>query len=197
MKNMISLFKKNHGYLRMKDIKKADIHTRKVAQAIEEGVIEKIKPGLYKLIDYPWDEHTSFLDIFKVNNKAVICLTSASSYYGLTTFNPSENEIAVPHNTPRFNLDYPPVKVYYFLDKYYDVGIEVMKKNQGSFKIYNREKTVADLFRYRNKIGEDIVIETLKSYISSKHKNINKLIEFAEICNVKKIILPYIKAIVG
>lgn len=197
MDKMIALFRNNHGYLRMKDIKKADIHTRKVAEAIEHGIIEKIKPGLYKLMDFPWDEHTSFLDIAKVNSKAVICLTSASSYYGLTTFNPSENEIAVPHNTPRFNLDYPPVKVYYFQDKYYEAGIEIVKKNHDSFKIYNREKTIADLFRYRNKIGEDIVIESLKSYLSGKNKNIPKLLEYSEISNIKKIILPYLKAIVG
>jgi predicted transcriptional regulator of viral defense system len=181
----------------MKDIKKANIHTRKVAEALEKGIIEKIKPGLYKLVDYPWDEYTSFLDISNVNSNAVICLTSASSYYGFTTFNPSENEIAVPHNTPRFNLEYPPLKVYFFPDKYYEVGIEIVKKDIGSFKIYNMEKTIADLFRYRNKIGEDIVIESLKSYLVSKHKNINRLMEFAEVCNVKKIILPYIKAIVG
>jgi predicted transcriptional regulator of viral defense system len=197
MDKMISLFNKNHGYLRMKDIKNAGIHTRRVAEALREGYIEKIKPGLYKLIDYPWDEYTSFLDISKVTNKAVICLASASAYYGLTTFNPSENEIAVPHNTPRFNLEYPPVKVYYFPDKLYEAGIKIVKKKNGTFKVYNMEKTIADLFRYRNKIGEDIVIESLKNYLSSKNKNINRLLEFAEICNVKKIILPYIKAVVG
>jgi hypothetical protein len=107
-------------------------------------------------------------------------------------------EIAVPHNTPRFNLDYPPVKVFYFSDKYYKPGIEVIETKSGSFKIYNKEKTIADLFRYRKKIGDDIVIESLKNYLSNnKNRNINKLLEYAAVCNVEKIILPYIKAIVG
>lgn len=90
-----------------------------------------------------------------------------------------------------------PVKVYYFQDKYYEAGIEVVKKNHDSFKIYNREKTIADLFRYRNKIGEDIVIESLKSYLSGNNKNIPRLLEYSEISNIKKIILLYLKAIVG
>lgn len=198
MDDMEKIFKKNHGYMRMKDIKAANIHTRKIFKAVESGIIEKIKPGLYKLVSFGWDEHNSFTDIAKVNENAVICLASASEYYDFTTFNPSIAEIAVPHNTPRFNLDYPPVKVFYFSDKFYSCGIVVIKTKSGSFKIYNKEKTIADLFHYRKKIGDDIVIESLKNYLSNKkNRDINKLLEYASICNVEKVILPYIKAIVG
>ncbi len=198
MKEIKEIFKINHGYMRMKDLKAANIHTRKIFQAVESGIIEKIKPGLYKLVSFPWDEHNSFTDIAKVNEHVVVCLASASEYYDLTTFNPSIVEIAVPHNTPRFNLDYPPVKVFYFSDKYYSYGIKVIHTKSGSFKIYNREKTITDLFRYRKKIGSDIVIESLKNYLSNKkNRNINTLLEYAAKGNVEKIILPYIKAIVG
>lgn len=196
MKEIIKIFIENKGYARMVELKKAQIHTRRIAEAIRKGIIEKIRPGLYKLVDYPWDEHGSFADVCKSNMRAVICLVSAASYYELTTFNPSEVYVAVPNNTDKFVLKYPPIKVYYFANSYYSPGIEILKTKSGIVRIYNREKTIGDLFRYINKIGEDIAVESLKTYLMNKKgRNINKLLEFSEICGVKKKIEPMIKAI--
>lgn len=198
MEEIIKIFEKNKGYARMVELKKANIHTRRIANAVELGVIEKIKPGLYKLKDYHWDEHGSFAEVNHAYMKAVICLTSAAEYYELTTFNPLYISVAVPHNTPKFNLDYPPIKVYYFADSYYSPGIETLKTKSGIVKIYNKEKTIGDLFRYMKKIGEDIAVESLKTYLQNrKERNIPKLIEYAEICGVKKKIEPMVKAILS
>jgi len=198
MKDIIQIFKKNNGYARMTELKNAKIHTRRIAQAIEDGVIEKVKPGLYKLVDYPWDEHVSFADVCNSNMRAVICLISSASYYELTTFNPSEVYVAVPNNTDKFVLKYPPIKVYYFADSYYSPGIESLNTKSGVIRIYNKEKTIGDLFRYINKIGEDIAVESLKTYLrNKKERDITKLLEFSEICGVKKKIEPMIKAILS
>ncbi|MBM4176546.1 MAG: Abortive infection protein AbiEi [Ignavibacteria bacterium] len=197
MKEIIKIFEKHKGYARMKELRNQKIHPRKITKAISEGIIEKIKPGLYKLVNYPWDENGSFADVCKSNKKAVICLTSASSYYELTTFNPSYITVAVPHNSPGFKLEYPPIQVYYFPHKYYETGIIQVETKSGIIRIYNLEKTICDLFRYRTKIGDDIVIESLKSYLELKKRDINKLFEFAETLSVKEKMLPYVKAIVG
>lgn len=182
----------------MLELKNAKIHTRTVSQAVKEGIIEKVKPGLYKLINYPWDEHESFADVCNSNKKAVICLLSAASYYELTTFNPSEVYVAIPHNTDKFVLRYPPIKVYYFADSYYEHGIETIKTKSGTIKIYNKEKTIGDLFRYMNKLGEDVAVESLKEYLKKrKEMNIPKLLEYSEICGVKKKMEPMIKAILS
>lgn len=198
MENLIEIFKQNSGYSRMLELKNAKIHTRTVSQAVKDGIIEKVKPGLYKLIDYPWDEHGSFADVCNSNKKAVICLLSAASYYELTTFNPPEVYAAIPHNTDKFVLRYPPTRVYYFADSYYDHGIETLKTKSGIIKIYNKEKTIGDLFRYINKLGEDVVVESLKEYLKKrKEMNIPKLLEYSEICGVKKKMEPMIKAILS
>jgi len=182
----------------MMELRNAGIQTRDIAQAVENGIIEKIRPGLYKLVDYPWDEHVSFADVCNSNKRAIICLISAASYYELTTFNPSEVYVAVPNNTDKFMLKYPPIKVYYFADSYYSPGIEILNTKSGIVRIYNREKTIGDLFRYINKIGEDIAVESLKTYLQNKRqRNIPKLLEFSEICGVKKKIEPMIKAILS
>lgn len=197
MNNLIKIFRDHKGYARMQDLRNNGIQTRIIAQAVSEGIIKKIKPGLYKLIDYPWDEHGSFADVCNANKNAVICLTSAADYFQLTTFNPSYITVAVPHNTPGFKLDYPPIQVYYFPDNYYKIGIQELATKSGTIKIYDKEKTICDLFRYRNKIGDDIVIESLKNYLKPKTMHINKLFDYAEILSIKEKILPFVKAIVG
>ncbi len=187
MEKLLKIFHNHNGYAKMQELRNNGVQTRTIAEAIKQGVIEKIKPGLYKLKDYPWDEHGSFAEVNHANTKSVICLTSAAEYYGLTTFNPSYITVAVPHNTPKFKLDYPPIKVYYFADSYYSPGIEILKTKSGIVRIYNKEKTNGDLFRYMNKIGEDIAFETLKEYLRNRRKmNIPKLLEYASICGVRK-----------
>ncbi len=194
--NMIGIFENNKGYARMKDLKSAGIQTRDVAKYLRDGIIEKIKPGLYKLIEFPWDEHSGFSDVCQYNKNAIICLSSAADYYGLTTFMPSEIYIAVPRNTPRFNLEYPPVRLYYFAEKYYKMGITELNTPSGTIKIYNKEKTLGDMFRYINKIGEDIVLESLKTYMNSKERELNEIIKYAEICGVENKMMPYLKSMI-
>ena len=198
MKEIIKIFEKHKGYARMKELRNLKIHPREISKAVSDGIIEKIKPGLYKLVNYPWDEHGSFADVCNAHKKAVICLTSAADYFELTTFNPPYISTAVPHNTPNFKLDYPPLQVYYFPDKYYKVGIDKIETKSGTIRIYNKEKTIGDLFRYINKIGEDVAVESLKTYLKNrKERNISKLIEYSELCGVKKKVEPMIKAILS
>ncbi|MDA3813035.1 MAG: hypothetical protein PF570_02155 [Candidatus Cloacimonetes bacterium] len=196
MEKLIEFFKVHHGYSRMKDMRNADIHPRDITKAMDMNIIEKINPGLYKLIDYSWDEHLSFLDVAIAKKNAVICLISALEYHGLSTINPSVISIAVPHNTDKFSMKYPPVKVYYFQNTFYDLGIEKKITKTGTFKIYNAEKTICDMFRYRNKLGEDLALEGLKNYLRRKGADIAKLREYAIKCQVKTVMLPYLKAMV-
>jgi predicted transcriptional regulator of viral defense system len=178
----------------MKELRDAGVQTRDISSLVTGGIIEKVKPGLYKLIDYPWDEHESFADVCNSNKNAVICLLSAASYYELTTFSPKEIYVSIPHNTDRFFIKYPPIKVYYFIEKYYKPGIEEFETPSGKIKIYNKEKSIGDLFRYIKKLGEDVVLESLKTYMGSSDRNIAKLHEYSVICGVKDKMEPFIKS---
>lgn len=193
MKKLIEVFEKNKGFARMKELRDAGVQTRDIAAAVGNGKIEKLKPGLYKLIDYPFDESESFAAVCNAKKNAVICLLSAASYHELTTFNPFEVYTAVPMNTPRFNLKYPPVSLFYFSDRVYKPGIEEINTNSGKIRVYNKEKTIADLFRYINKVGEDIVLESLKSYVRNKRKSVPKLIELSRQTGIYKKMEPYLK----
>jgi predicted transcriptional regulator of viral defense system len=196
-KELLVFFKQHKGYARLRDVRNAMVHPREMTQAVNEGEVEKVKPGLYKLVNYNWDENNSMIDVCQSNKTAVICLLSALAYYELTTFNPSEITVAVPNNTPKFKLDYPPIQIYYFSDSFYPLGIEEIKLKHGIMRIYNKEKTICDMFRYRKKVGEDLALEGLKNYLQLKEANINKLLEYSEKCKVKTIIMPYLKAIIA
>ena len=194
--NVQDFFGKHNGYARMNDLKENGFHTRVIAKALSDNIIEKVKPGLYKLVDYEWDENSSFVDITKVNSKAVICLNSALHYYNLSTINPNLVHVAVPNNTARFSLDYPPVKLFYFSDTIYPLDINEVKGSNGTFKIYSIEKTICDAFRYRKRIGEDLALEALKNYVSSRESNLTRLYKVAKDCKMSEVMEPYIKAMV-
>lgn len=199
MDKIIKYFNSNHGYARMKDLKNQSFHPRNIADLLKEGIIEKVKPGLYKLVNFNFDQsiNRSLIDICNAVPQGIVCLSSALSFYGLTTFNPSEVLIAIPNSWKPHKIIYPPVKFYFFRDRFYSTGILRIKTDGKEVRIYNKEKTVCDMFRYRNKLGMDIALEGLKSYLKLKEANINKLRKYAEICQVKTVMIPYVKAIVG
>lgn len=194
--NVQNFFYKHNGYARMIDLKENWFHTRVIAKALNDNIIEKVKPRLYKLVDYEWDENSSFVDITKVNSKAVICLNSALRYYNLSTINPNLVHVAVPNNTARFSLDYPPVKLFYFSDTIYPPEIIEVKGSNGTFKIYSIEKTICDAFRYRKRIGEDLALEALKNYMRIKESDLNRLYKVAKNCKMSVVMELYIKAMV-
>ncbi|MFH0959979.1 MAG: type IV toxin-antitoxin system AbiEi family antitoxin domain-containing protein [Pseudomonadota bacterium] len=197
MEKLIQFFRQHKGYAQMKDLKAEGFHTRKIQSVLEEGLIDKIKPGLYKLVDYPWNEESELVDVCRAKESAVICLSSALEYYGLTTFSPKAITVAVPHNTDNFVLKYPPIQVFYFPLRFYQPGIENVQTLHGIVRIYNVEKTICDMFRYRKRLGEDLALEGLKNYLKRQTSRVHKLQHYAEICQFKTIIIPYLKALVG
>lgn len=196
MEKIRNFLRKRLGYARMFEMKQAGIHPRVISDMLKKGEVERIKPGFYKLREYPWDENSSFLDICMAEKRAVICLLSAASYYELILHNPPEVSIAVPQNTDRISIEYPPVKIFYFSGMHYSSGIDIVKNTGSSFRIYCKEKTVVDLFRYRNRLGEDLAIEALKEFFRQDgRKRIPELMKYAHQGRVMKVIEPIIKGI--
>ena len=197
MEEIITYIAKNGGFATMKEMKDANIHTRDIANLVKENVIEKIKPGFYRLADYNYfkDINLSLVTVCRAEPQAVICLISALDFYEMTDFNPSEIYYAIPHSKKSKTIINPPVKTFYFRERFYKPGIEVTKTKYGEIRIYNKEKTVCDMFRYRNKLGEELAMQALKNYLGQKKKSIASLVKFAEICQVKTVIMPILKSL--
>ncbi len=199
IENIMEFMASHGGYVRMKDFKKKSFRSSEIKRLLDEGRIDKIKAGLYRTanLEYPSNVGIGFVDVSKAIPGAVICLLSALSYYELTTFNPSKVYVAIPNKKHAPKMIYPPVEIFYFRERFYEPEIETIETIYGDIKIYGREKSVCDMFRYRNKLGEDIALEALKNYINGKHPDLYKLKNCAEICQVKNVLLPYLKALVN
>lgn len=194
-KQIEEVFETNKGYARTKDILSAGIDNKKLNILENEGLITKIKRGLYKWNDYDFENELS--ELTRIVPEAVVCLLSALSYHNLTTNSPWQHHVAIRRDFRKPVLPkYPPIKLYYFSLEQYEAGIEEIIIDGVKIKIYNREKTICDCVRYRNKIGIDIVKEALTDYLREKDRNINKLLEYAKICRVYGIIKEYLGVLV-
>ena len=190
------IFYANHGYSSTGDISSAGIDRRYLKDLVNEGNIERIKRGLYRWKDAKFDIEEELINVSKIVPHGVICLESALSYYKLTTYTPGEYTVAVKRNYNIKLPDYPPIKLYYFSDKYYMDGVEKIDINGNIIKMYNIEKTICDCLRYEDKISKDIIVESIKEYIRRRDKDISKLMNYATKAKVKDVVQKYIEVLV-
>ncbi len=159
----------------------------------DRGVIEQVSRGIYRLVDLPPISNPDLVTIALRFPNAVICLISALSYYGITTQIPHKVSVAVLRDSRLPSLDYPPLHVHRFSDSAYRAGIEEQQIDGVPVKIYNPEKTLADCFKFRNKIGMDVVLEALKLYKAHLNFDIGRLLKYAKICRVERVMRPYLE----
>jgi len=195
---ILTYLHKTGGYAHMKELRAASFQTRDIAHLVKDGALEKIKPGLYRLADLPDDPRVGRgeTDVCQAIPEGVICLLSALEYHHLSTFVPKTVHVAIPRTSKPPRITYPPIKVFYFSEAQYKTGIETHKTAAGPVKIYCAEKTICDMFRYRNKLGEDLALEGLKEYLRRRGADPGRLLRYAEVCRVKKLITPYLKILV-
>jgi predicted transcriptional regulator of viral defense system len=128
--------------------------------------------------------------------RAVVCLISALAHHGLTTQVPHAIDIALPSHGQVPKIDGIPVRVFWYSEPSFSAGIDVATIDGVPVRIYSPEKTVADCFKYRNKIGTDIAVEALRNYRQRQRKpNFQALSTFAKIDRVERIMRPYLEAI--
>jgi len=199
MNEIIKYIKENGGYATMGELRDAGFHPRDIRKLMDADAIEKVKPGLYKIWESVDDSQVNpgFIDLCKGNSRIIICLISAIEYHGLSTVNPSKIYAALPRDEKAPKITNQPVKFYRWKGDMYEQGIDKIKTKSGIVKIYDKEKTVCDMFRYRDKLGEDIAFEALKNYLNLKEADLNKLRNYSEKLRIKTVLQPYIKAIVG
>ena len=196
IQSALQLFKEYKGILRTAQAMRLGIHPEVIYQMCSEGIIEQLARGLYRLADLLPFDNTDLATVALAIPKGVICLISALSYYDLTSQIPRQVDVACKRGTKRPSLEYPPIRVFYFSGKAFDFGIEERQIDDVSLRIYSPEKTLADCFKYRNRVGLDVAVEALKTYWNEKRGNVDKLMEGARACRVEKIMKPYIEAII-
>jgi len=188
------IFRQHAGQLRMSEAIKLGISRYMLYKMRDNGVLEQVSRGVYRLSELLPMTHPDLVTVSLRFPSSIVCLISALSFHNMTTQIPHEVSIAVSRNARMPSLDYPPVHAYKFSDKAFNAGIEKHKIDGVIVQVYSVEKTLADCFKYRNKLGMDVVLEALKLYRSQKKFNLEKLTEYARICRVEKVMNPYLEA---
>jgi predicted transcriptional regulator of viral defense system len=187
------IFRSCGGQLRMSEAIECGITRYMLYSLRDKGVIEQVSRGVYRLVELPSISNPDLVTLSLRFPNAIICLISALAYHEITTQIPHSVSVAVPRNSRQPSLDYPPLLVHRFSDQAYNAGFEEHKIDGVSVKIYSPEKTLADCFKFRNKIGMDVVLEALKLYKARKKFNHERIVKYARICRVEKVMRPYLE----
>lgn len=184
------------GIIRAEDVEAMGISRNYLYRMHKEGLLEKSAVGLYTLPEAPVTENSSLAEIAKRLPHAVVCLISALSYHGITTQIPHEIWLTIPRGSWRPDVEYPPLNLTYVSGPAYSFGIQEHVINGVAVKIYSPAKTVADCFKFRNKVGLDVAIEALREAWRSRKVTMDELVEAAGVDRVSKIMRPYLEATV-
>jgi predicted transcriptional regulator of viral defense system len=189
------IFKQHHGVLHTSEALRLGIHAPTIYAMRAEGMIENLSRGIYRLAELPPLKNPDIITAALRIPTGVVCLISALDFHGITSQIPHLIHIAIARTTSPLKIDNPPIRFYRFSDKSFAAGIETHMIDQIPVRIYGMEKTIADCFKYRNKVGLEVAIEALKVYKSKKPININEIMRYAAICRVEKVIRPYLEAL--
>ena len=166
-----------------------------LAQLVKQGLVRKISRGLYATPQRKETEYSSFAEIASKQPKALVCLVSALSFHGLTTQAPHEVWIAIGNKDRIPTMSYPPLRVVRFGGETLTEGVASHMMDGVEVKVTNVAKTIADCFKFRNKIGLDIALEALKEAVQSKRVTMDELWHYSQLCRVHNVMRPYLEGL--
>ena len=170
------------------------IHRRTLYSLRDAGMLERLDRGLYRLAEMAPLSDPDLVTVARKVPDGVICLISALHFHDITTQIPHAVSIAVKRGKQPPRIEHPPTKIYIFSGEAFSRGIEAHSIDGTPVRVYSPEKTLADCFKYRNKIGMDTFREAVTLYRSRSNAKPRRLLEYAKICRVEKLMRPYLEA---
>ncbi len=183
------------GLARPKDLEARGISRAQLSRLVKAGLVIRQARGIYVAAGYePTAQHT-LAQVAKRVPEAVFCLLTALRLHGLTTQSPAEVWIALPEKARRPRLDYPRLRIARFSAAALTEGIDRHRIEGVTVRVTSPAKTVADCFKYRNKVGVDVAVEALRDFNRRHRGKASELARFARICRVSRVMQPYLDAI--
>ncbi len=184
-----------HGIVRPRDLETLGIPREYLLRLYRRGKLSRSGRGIYTLPDASITERHSYAEVAKRVPGAVLCLLSALAFHEITTQNPASIWIALGKGARKPSLELNSLRVVRLSGPSLIEGIETHRVEGVSVRVYSAAKTVADCFKFRNKIGLDVAIEALRDCLSQRKASINDIYRYAKICRVSNVIRPYMEAI--
>lgn len=184
------------GVVRAGDLKARGISPKHLQRLYEEGVLLRSGRGVYIPADADLGEHATLVEAARRIPGGVICLLSALRLHGLTTQNPFEVWVALHARAWKPRVDYPPLRIIRMSGRAFTEGIEEHRVGRVIVPVYSPAKTVADCFKFRNKIGLDVALEALRDAWRTRKVTMDELWRYGQVCRVANVMRPYLEALV-
>jgi len=191
-RNDIVEFVRKAGIVRPRELTSLGATRVALAELVKSGALRRDGRGLYSVTNGDMTEHRTFAEVAKRIPKGVVCLLSALRFHDLTDQNPHEVWVAIEGQSWKPRFEYPPLRVFRFTGKAWHEGVERHVIDGVSVAVTGVAKTVADCFKFRNKIGLDVALEALQDAWHKKKINTDELWHFAEVCRVLNVVRPYL-----
>lgn len=195
IKTGIALFKEHPAGLHSAAALRCGLQPRTLYAMRDAGILEQLTRGIYRLAKAPPLSNPDLVTVALKVPKSVVCLVSALSFHGITTQVPHAVHVALSFGAEKPRLKHPPTRFSWFKEPAFSAGINVHKVDGATVRVYSPEKTVADCFKFRNKIGLDVALEALKLCLKKKRSKPDELLKYARICRVEKVMRPYLEAL--
>ena len=193
---VLKLARRNQG-VTARELATTGIHRQVLSRLVEAGEVERIARGIYRLPEHPITEHHGLAVASATVPHGVVCLISALQFHELGTQLPHEIWLAIDRRARRPALKYPPLRIVRYSGAALTEGIEIHRLEGRSVRVYNVAKTLADCFKYRNKIGLDVALEALREAWRSRRFTMTDMHRYAGICRVQRVMQPYLEALVA
>jgi predicted transcriptional regulator of viral defense system len=189
------VFAEHDGVMRTGEALASGIHRRTLYWMRDHGKLEVLSRGVFALASAPLPESPDVAAVMRRIPRGVVCLVSALEYHGIGTQIPAAVQVALPRSVRPPRITRPRVQVFNMSDAGFGAGIEEHEMVGVSIRVYSAAKTIADCFKYRNKIGIDIAVEALQEGVRKRVATPSEIMEFARIDRVESVIAPYLAAL--
>jgi predicted transcriptional regulator of viral defense system len=188
-------FVQRRGLVRPRDLEREGLPTSVLYRLRDRGEVEQVGPGLFRHPDAAITEKHTFAEAAKLVPAGVVCLLSALAFHEIGTQVPHEVWLALRAHSKRPTVPTLPLRIVWFSGRAFTEGIETHTVEGVTVRVYSPAKTVADLFKYRNKVGVDVAVEALRDVWARRLVTADDVLRFARICRVAKVVRPYLEAI--
>ncbi len=183
------------GIVRAADLEASGIARSRLYRLVRKGLVERQARGIYVASTHPITAEHSLAQVAKQIPGGVFCLLTALRFHELTTQDPADVWVALPEKARKPKLAYPRLRVARFSGSALTEGIETHPLEGVKVRVYSAAKTVADCFKYRNKVGIDVAVEALRDFSRRHRGGATELARYARICRVSRVMQPYWDAI--
>lgn len=191
----VATLAKKEGILRPRDLQSHGIPRLYLRMAADKGLVVRVGRGLYIARGSRPTQHHSLAQASKRVPHGIVCLLSALRFHDLTTQSPFQVWLAISDKARLPKTDSPPLRIVRFSQKTLAYEVQRRRIDGVSVRIFSPAKTVADCFRYRNKIGLDVALEALREFRRKRRATSDELWQAAKVCRVANVMRPYLESL--